>query len=257
MMEKIRGLDIVRTVTKEGKGFQILKNINISAGQGEIVCILGPSGCGKSSLLRIIGGFDMPDCGKVLLDGKEVKKPSTEAIMIFQDFNQLFPWKTIIENVTYPLKMNGICITKAERENNAIKYINMVGLSDSCHSYPHQLSGGMKQKAALARALALKPSVLLMDEPFGSVDALTRHGLQALLLDIWRETGVTILFVTHDVQESIILGDKIIVMDKNPGRILAEVPNTLERPRDIGSPGFSELCENICSLLSVNQSETL
>lgn len=249
MKEKIKGLDIGRSVIKEGKDFQILNNINISAGQGEIVCILGPSGCGKSTLLRVIGGFDMPDHGKVFLDGKEVRKPSTESIMIFQDYNQLFPWKTVMENVIYPLKMNHIGSTKAERESIALKYINMVGLSDSCHSYPYQLSGGMKQKAALARALALKPSVLLMDEPFGSLDALTRCNLQILLLDVWKETGVTIIFVTHDVQESIILGDKIIIMDKNPGQIIAEVTNVLERPRYIGSTGFTEFYDKVCLLL--------
>lgn len=257
MMDKIKGLNIGRSVIKEGKVFQILKGIDISIGQGEIACILGPSGCGKSTLLRIIGGFDRPDDGRLLIDGKELKSPSTDAIMIFQDFNQLFPWKTVLENVIYPLRINGIGNTKAERENIALKYLNMAGLNDSFYSYPHQLSGGMKQKAALARALALKPSVLLMDEPFGSLDAQTRHNLQALLLDIWKETGVTIIFVTHDVQESMILGDRIIIMDKNPGRILAEVSNRLERPRDIGSPGFTELYEEVCSLLCIDQSETL
>lgn len=257
MMGKIEGLDISRSVVKEGKSFQILKGINLSVSQGDIACILGPSGCGKSTLLRIIGGFDMPDDGRLLMDGKEIKKPSTASIMIFQDFNQLFPWKTVLSNVMYPLKINGIGSTEAERKDTAVKYLNMAGLNDSHYSYPNQLSGGMKQKAALARALALEPSVLLMDEPFGSLDALTRRNLQALLLDIWKRTGVTIVFVTHDVQESIILGDKIIIMDTNPGRIIAEVPNRLERPRDIGSPGFTGLYEKVCALLSKNQSATL
>ena len=250
MMEKIAGVNIDRSVIKEGQSFQILKDINLSVQQGEIVCILGPSGCGKSTLLRLIGGFDIPDKGIILRDGEEVRKPSPDAILIFQDFNQLLPWKTIIENVVYPLSINRIGNTKKEREAIAVKYLKMARLDDSLHSYPHQLSGGMKQKVALARALALKPSVLLMDEPFGSLDALTRQNLQALLVDIWKETGVTIIFVTHDVQESIILGDKIIIMDKNPGRILTVVPNNLERSRDIGSPGFTELYERVYSILT-------
>ncbi len=255
MMEKIAGVNIDRSVMKEGQSFQILKDISFSVQQGEIVCILGPSGCGKSTLLRIIGGFDLPDKGSVLRDGEEVKKPSTDAILIFQDFNQLLPWKTVMENVMYPLKINKIGSSKKEREDIAMRHLNMTGLDDSFHSYPHQLSGGMKQKVSLARALAIKPSVLLMDEPFGSLDALTRHHLQALLVDMWKETGVTIIFVTHDVQESIILGDKIIIMDRNPGRILTIVPNSLERPRDIGSPGFTELYERVYSLLESRQNQ--
>ncbi len=249
MMEKIKGINICRSVIKEGQSFQILKDISFSALNGEIVCVLGPSGCGKSTLLRIIGGFDLPDLGSVIRDGQEVKKPSTDAILIFQDFNQLLPWKTVMENVMYPLSINKIGSTNKERETIARRHLSMVGLNDSFHSYPHQLSGGMKQKVALARALALKPSILLMDEPFGSLDALTRQNLQTLLVEIWKETGVTIVFVTHDVQEAIILGDKIIIMDKNPGRIFAAVANGLGRPRDIGSPGFDELYKRVYSLL--------
>jgi NitT/TauT family transport system ATP-binding protein len=255
MIEKIAGININRSVVKEGKGFQILKDISLSVQQGEIVCILGPSGCGKTTLLRIIGGFDFPDKGSILKDGDEVKSPSADAILIFQDFNQLLPWKTVMENVMYPLSINKIGNTKRVREDIAIRHLSMVGLDDSFHSYPHELSGGMKQKVCLARALALKPSVLLMDEPFGSLDAMTRHNLQALLMDIWKAAGVTIVFVTHDVQESIILGDKIIIMDKNPGRILTTVPNSLERPRDIGSPGFVELYNRVYSLLESGRNQ--
>ena len=249
MTEKIKVIELDRLVIKEGKSFQVLKDINVSINPGEIACVLGSSGCGKSTLLRCVGGFDLPNAGRVLKDGGEVKKPSTDSIMIFQDFNQLLPWKTVLDNVVYPLKVNGIGSSKDERETIALKYLKMVGLDDSYNSYPHQLSGGMKQKTAIARALALKPSVLLMDEPFGSLDALTRNSLQTLLLGIWKETGVTIIFVTHDVQEAIVLGDKIIIMDKNPGRILEIVPNNLERPRDLGSPSFVELYERVYSLL--------
>jgi NitT/TauT family transport system ATP-binding protein len=249
MIEKIKVVDINREVVKEGRSFQVLKDMSFEIQQGEIVCILGPSGCGKSTLLRIICGFDRPDSGRVLVDGAELKGPSSDAILVFQDFNQLFPWKTVIENVMYPLHINQIGNSGKEREAIAIRNLELVGLEDSYKSYPHQLSGGMKQKVALARALAVKPSVLLMDEPFGSLDALTRQKMQALLSDIWKETGVTIVFVTHDVQESIILGDKIIIMDKNPGEILEIVQNGLERPRNIGGRGFTGLYNEVYSLL--------
>lgn len=249
MIEKIKVIEINRTVIKENKSFQILKDISFSVQQGEIACILGPSGCGKSTLLRIAGGFDKPDKGQVLMNGEEMKEPSSDAILIFQDFNQLLPWKTVIENVIYPLRVNRTGANDKDREATAIRNLKMVGLEDSRNSYPHQLSGGMKQKAALARALAIKPSVLLMDEPFGSLDALTRRKMQVLLEVIWKETGVTIVFVTHDVQESIILGDKIIIMDRDPGTILSIIPNSLERPRDIGSPGFDRLYKEVYSLL--------
>lgn len=249
MTEKIKVVEINRTVVKEGRSFQVLKQISFGVQPGETVCILGPSGCGKSTLLRIIGGFDRPDSGKVLVDGEELKDPSPAVILVFQDFNQLFPWKTVIENITYPLRINKLGADEKERESEAIRSLKLVGLEDSYKAYPHQLSGGMKQKAALARALAMKPSVLLMDEPFGSLDALTRHKMQVLLSDIWKKTGVTIVFVTHDVQESIILGDKIIIMGDSPGEILRIVQNSLERPRDIGSKGFAGMYKEVCSLL--------
>lgn len=255
MMEKIKVNSIDRSLTKERQSFQILKGISFSVRQGEIACILGPSGCGKSTLLRIIGGFDQPDTGCVLIDGREVEKPSPDAVMVFQDFNQLLPWKTVIENVMYPLKINRIGRNDMERREMAVRFLNMAGLMDSFNSYPHQLSGGMKQKVSLARALALKPSVLLMDEPFGSLDALTRQSLQSLLGDIWKETGVTIVFVTHDVQESVILGDKVIIMDKEPGRIVAAVPNYLERPRGIGDPEFTKMYEKVYSLLETGRNQ--
>jgi len=249
MIEKIKCIDIDKTFDKEGKSFRVLKNINLSVKAGENVCILGPSGCGKSTLLRLIGGFDKPEGGKVLIDGRELERPSADSILIFQDFNQLLPWKTVFENVMYPLKVCKKFYTSEERKEIALSSLGMVGLEDSLMSYPHQLSGGMKQKAALARAIAMKPSIMLMDEPFGSLDALTRHNMQLLLENLWRNAGMTIVFVTHDVEESIILGDRIVVMGKEPGQILRIVPNMLERPRDIGSQGFSGLYKEVYSLL--------
>lgn len=249
MKEKISINGIDKTVMKDGKSFQILKDVSFCINRGEIACILGPSGCGKSTLLRIACGFDKPDKGAVRIDGSELSGPSADSILIFQDFNQLLPWKTVMENVLYPLKINRIGASEKERESIAVSNLKMVGLEDFRNSYPFQLSGGMKQKAALARALAVKPSVLLMDEPFGSLDALTRHKMQSLLLEIWNKAGVTIVFVTHDVQEAIVLGDRIILMDKNPGRIYSIMQNDLERPRDIGSPGFALIYDEIYSSL--------
>ena len=249
MKEKISIKEIEKAVIKDGKSFQILKALSFSISKGEIACILGPSGCGKSTLLRIAGGFDKPDKGEVRLDGNKLSGPSADSILIFQDFNQLLPWKTVMENVLYPLKVNRIGSSEKERESIAAGSLKMVGLEDFLNAYPHQLSGGMKQKAALARALAVKPSVLLMDEPFGSLDAMTRHKMQSLLLKIWKNTGVAIVFVTHDVQEAIILGDRIMMMDKNPGRIHSILQNGLERPRDIGSPGFALMYDEIYKIL--------
>ncbi|HWQ31137.1 MAG TPA: ABC transporter ATP-binding protein [Negativicutes bacterium] len=249
MKEKISINGIDKAVIKDGKSFQILRDVSFFINQGEIACILGPSGCGKSTLLRLAAGFDKPDKGTIRIDGNELPGPSADSILVFQDFNQLLPWKTVMENVLYPLKVNGIGSSKKEREAIAAANLEMVGLEDFRSSYPHQLSGGMKQKAALARALAVKPSVLLMDEPFGSLDAMTRNKMQSLLLEIWRKTGVTIAFVTHDVQEAIILGDRIILMDKNPGRIHNILQNQLERPRDIGSPGFAQMYDKTYGML--------
>ncbi|MGE5679011.1 MAG: ABC transporter ATP-binding protein [Pseudomonadota bacterium] len=250
MKEKISINGIDKAVIKDGKGFQILRDVSFCIRPGEIACILGPSGCGKSTLLRLAAGFDKPDKGTLRLEGNELSGPTADTILIFQDFNQLLPWKTVMENVLYPLKVNRIGSSEKEREAIAAANLEMVGLEDFRNSYPHQLSGGMKQKAALARALAVKPSVLLMDEPFGSLDAMTRHKMQSLLLEIWRKTGVTIVFVTHDVQEAIILGDRIMLMDKNPGRIHNILQNGLERPRDIGSPGFALVYDEIYKILA-------
>lgn len=249
MTDKISACGIDRTVVKDGKRFQILSDVSFAVPAGGILCILGPSGCGKSTLLRVAGGFDKADKGSVLLEGEAVTGPSARAILVFQDFNQLLPWKTVMENVVYPMKINGIGLSDTDRKAIAEVNLEMVGLLDFRNSYPYQLSGGMKQKAVLARALAVKPSVLLMDEPFGSLDAMTRHRMQGLLLNVWKKTGLTIVFVTHDVSEAIILGDRIMIMDRNPGRIHRILTNNLERPRDIGSPGFDQLYGEACALL--------
>lgn len=249
----IRLKSVSKNYQRAGETLKVLDNIDLDIYQGEILAILGPSGCGKTTLLRQIAGFDHPHGGSVLMDGQEIVKPEVKRMMIFQDFNQLFPWKTVLQNIVYPLQINRIGDSGAANREIALKYLNLVELSGFADSYPHQLSGGMKQKAAMARALALKPRVLLMDEPFGSLDALTRLSLQNLLLKVWRETGVTIVLVTHDIQEAIILSERIAVMGKRGSvGIKKVIRNPLLRPRTAGAEGYSEVYDQIYTLLDLN-----
>ncbi len=249
MSEKLRVSGINKYYYKNGERFKVLDSISFTAGSGEVLCLLGPSGCGKSTLLRLICGLDEPEDGLVRLDGKAVSCPSPAAVMIFQEFGQLFPWRTVLDNVIYPMRVNGIGRSEAERKQTAETWLVRVGLEGFFHVFPHTLSGGMKQKAALARALALEPSLLLMDEPFGSLDALTREGLQRLLLQIREETGSTILFVTHDIQEALTLGDRILVMGKEPGRILKVLENSVKKTGKRSNQEKSALYDVIHNLL--------
>lgn len=190
----------------------ILKNIDLTIETGEFLCIIGPSGCGKSTLLNLIGGFIQSDSGSITLQGDLVEKPNRECIMVFQEFDQLFPWKTVKGNVEFPLRNDKNKLSKVKIEQLSDQYIDMVKLKDFKEFYPHQLSGGMKQRAAIARALVTTPKVLLMDEPFGSLDVQTKSELQHTLLDIWKKTRTTIVFVTHDVREALHLADRIIIL---------------------------------------------
>lgn len=241
--------NVKKSFPKGKEVIKVLEDISFTVERGEILCILGSSGCGKSTLLRLLGGFEETDSGSIAVNNKEKGKPSPDCILIFQDFNQLLPWKTVLHNVIYPLKVNKKCQNEQEYIQNAVKYLEMVKLEGFFNSYPYQLSGGMKQKVALARALALKPSILLMDEPFGSLDALTRQNLQILLLEAWQKTKVSIVFVTHDIQEAIVLADKILVIDKNPGRIKDVLINDLRRPREIGSAEYIQLYSKLYTVL--------
>jgi len=250
MIDFLKAIDISKTYLNKDKTLKVLEEISFSVDKGEILCILGASGCGKSTLLRIVGGFERADRGKVFVSGGEILKPSTDMVMIFQDFNQLFPWMTVLENVNYPLKINKTGASDIQNTEVSMEYLKLVGLEKFTDYYPHQLSGGMKQRAAIARALVLRPSILLMDEPFGSLDAITRSNLQKELLEIWEKTGVTIVFVTHDMNEALTLGDNIIVMDKSPGRIKEKIRNFQERPRNIKSIEFLNLYERIYSMLN-------
>lgn len=220
----------------------VLENVYLQINEGEFITILGPSGCGKSTLLRVIGGFEDFD-GTVKIKEIVKDKPGKDAIMVFQDFNQLFPWLTIEKNILFALKSDNKNLK--EQKDIAREYLELVDLEDYADYYPHQLSGGMKQRAALARALALKPTILLMDEPFAALDAQTRTILQQELLKIWEKLKSTIIFVTHNIQESIILGDKIVVMGKGPGHIKKIYNNNLKKPRRPDNEGFSDLWHDL------------
>jgi NitT/TauT family transport system ATP-binding protein len=205
-----------------------LKNINFTTHRREFVCVIGPSGCGKSTLIRILAGLETPSAGQVLLDGKEVRGPGPDRGMVFQGYT-LFPWRTVKKNVMFGLEMAGRGRMAAEEE--ALQWIDLVGLTKFANSYPHQLSGGMKQRVAIARALASQPRILLMDEPFGALDAQTRSRMQAYLMEIWKNIDITILFITHDLDEAIYLADRILVLKAHPGEVqeLIEVP--VSQPR--------------------------
>ncbi len=199
---------------------------SIDVAPGEFVCLLGPSGCGKSTLLNSVAGYVTPTSGRVLVDGKPVSEPGPDRGMVFQQYS-LFPWKTVRENVAFGPKILGL----DKPESTANTMIAMVGLTKFANRYPSELSGGMQQRVGIARALATYPNVLLMDEPFGALDSQTRHMMQESLLEIWSDFGITVLFVTHDIDEAVFLGDRVLVMSASPGRIIADIPVDLPRPR--------------------------
>ena len=206
-----------------------LKDINLTIHKREFVCVIGPSGCGKSTLIRILAGLEQATEGEVKLDGKVVDKPGPERGMVFQGYT-LFPWLTVKENVMFGLRESGY--DKGTAEAEARQWIDLIGLARFENSYPHQLSGGMKQRVAIARALANKPKVLLMDEPFGALDAQTRSKMQAYLMEIWKNIDVTVFFITHDLDEAIYLADRILVLKANPGEVQEVIEVPVPQPRN-------------------------
>jgi NitT/TauT family transport system ATP-binding protein len=196
--------------------------VNFQVLQGDRFVLLGPSGCGKSTLLKAVGGYLQPTEGEICLKGQPIRKPGPDRIMVFQEFDQLLPWKTVLENVAFPLKMTGLLDAKAAKER-AMHYIEKVNLGKFADSYPHMLSGGMKQRVAIARGMAMEPAILLMDEPFAALDALTRTRMQDELLALWDETHFTILFVTHSIPEAVKIGSRIMLLSAHPGQVKAEI----------------------------------
>jgi NitT/TauT family transport system ATP-binding protein len=219
-----------KSYAKDGRSLAVLDVERLTVRDGEFVTLIGPSGCGKSTLLHIMGGFIQAEAGAVSVHGRQVKGPGPDRGMMFQEF-ALFPWKTVAGNVGWGLEAQ----RKPRREIEAVveKYLDMIGLADFRNHYPAELSGGMKQRVALARVLAFDPEVLLMDEPFGALDAQTRESMQEELTRLWERTGKTIVFVTHDIDEAVYLGDRVVVLTARPGRIREEVRIELPRPRGL------------------------
>ena len=234
--DRLKARDVALRVEKLGKTFALpnggtteaLQNIDLVTHRREFLCVVGPSGCGKSTFVRILSGLEDATSGAVLVEGAQVQGPCADLGMVFQGYT-LFPWLSVLRNVMFGLRERGQDRGSAERE--AREWLSLIGLEKFADAYPHQLSGGMKQRVAIARALAVRPRILLMDEPFSALDAQSRARMQAYLLEIWRKIDVTIVFITHDLDEAVLLADRILVLDANPGRVaeLIEVP--VPRPR--------------------------
>ena len=220
----------------QGQAIQALSDASLTIAKGEFVCLIGASGCGKSTLLRIMAGFEKPSAGEALMWGKPIDGPDPSRGMVFQDY-ALFPWLSVRDNIGFGPAARGL--SSGEVRDTVDKFIELVGLQKFAKAYPHQLSGGMKQRVAIARVLANDAELVLMDEPFGALDAMTRERLQDELLDIWQRTKLTVVFVTHSIEEAIFLADRVVVMTPGPGRIESDNRLDLPRPRDVASPEFN------------------
>jgi NitT/TauT family transport system ATP-binding protein len=250
MTECIRASGVGKTFLdgQTGQRVEAIRDVTFVVDTGRFVVLIGPSGCGKSTLLYMIGGFERPTAGQLLLHGRPVTRPGPDRGIVFQEF-VLYPWRTVMGNVTIGLEAQRV--PKADRTSRAQGLLHLVGLQGFEHYYPHKLSGGMKQRVAIARALATDPEILLMDEPFGALDAQTRQVLMDDLLHIWGRTRKTILFVTHSVQEAVYLADEVIVLTGRPSRVHRIVAVPLPRPRSLTAPGFVEIERQILDMVSV------
>jgi ABC-type nitrate/sulfonate/bicarbonate transport system ATPase subunit len=237
---KLTVRDVSMTFRADGKEVRVLEKVNLDIVEGELICLLGPSGCGKSTLLNIMGGFLKPTSGEVRVDGEVVTKADPRRIFVFQE-RGVFPWLTVANNIAFGLSK----LPFPEREKRVAHYVDLVGLKGFEQAYPGELSGGMKQRVEVARALAVNPDVLYLDEPFGALDSITRLTLRAEILRIWAAEKKTIVFVTHDIEESIQLADRVVVMSARPAEIRRIVPIDIPHPRDLGSPRYSALREAI------------
>lgn len=237
---------------EDGTFTQALKDVNLEIGDKEFICLVGPSGCGKTTFLRIIAGLETATTGSVTIEGRAVTGPDPKRGMVFQEYS-LFPWRRVIDNVAFGLEMKGVA--KEERRQTADRYIDLVGLSQFRDAYPYELSGGMRQRVAIARALANDPDVLLMDEPFGALDAQTRNHMQKELLSLWKQTKKTIVFVTHSVDEAVYLATRIVVLTPRPGSIREVIEIPWPHPRDRTSPEFADVRRRV--LRMIDESENI
>jgi ABC-type nitrate/sulfonate/bicarbonate transport system ATPase subunit len=242
---RIEASHLGKSFTIGARKLEVLHDLNVTVERGRFVCLLGPSGCGKSTFLRCIAGLETPTSGNLLIDGKPAGAPGPDRSMVFQDY-ALFPWYSVAENVLFGLKLRrnrerlrGTADTKLR------SLLALVGLTGFEHAYPHQISGGMRQRVGLARALAVDPGALLMDEPFAAIDAITREGLQRELVDVWMKTGITIVFVTHSVDEATFLADEVHVFGTRPASIRYSCSVDLPRPRQSASPRFQEIAATL------------
>ena len=233
---EIRGVSKVFKL--QDQTINALSGANLTIAKGEFICLIGASGCGKSTLLRIMAGFEQPSAGEALMWGKPIDGPEPSRGMVFQDY-ALFPWLSVRDNIGFGPNARGL--SGAEVKATVDKFIELVGLQNFANAYPHQLSGGMKQRVAIARVLANDAELVLMDEPFGALDAMTRERLQDELLEIWQRTGLTVVFVTHSIEEAIFLANRVVVMTPGPGRIESDNAVTIARPRDVASPEFNDV----------------
>lgn len=249
-MDHIVVSSLNKRFTSSERDVAALEDINLTIAKGEFVCLLGPSGCGKSTLLNIIAGFIPSSDGSVMVDGRLVSEPGPDRGVVFQEY-ALFPWMTVAQNIAFGLDVKGM--DKAAKEERVGELLEKLGLTEFCDRFPRDLSGGMRQRVAIARVLAIDSPVLLMDEPFGALDALTRRNLQDELLRIWRESGKTVLFVTHSIEEALYLSDRIVVMTYRPGTIKREQPVTMPHPRDPAGVQFNEIKRELGQLVMEEQ----
>ncbi len=246
---KMEVRELYKSFTVQGKPLAVLENITLQLYPGELVCLVGTSGCGKSTLLHIVAGLLPPSSGQVLLDGRLVTTPGADRGMVFQNYT-LYPWLTVAQNIAFGLELRRL--PAAERRERIAHYLEVVGLTKFAQAYPKQLSGGMKQRVAIARALANEPEVLLMDEPFGALDAQTKEQMQQFLLDLWEKTHTTVLMITHDVEEAVFLAQRIYVMTAHPGRIQQELKVDLPSRGDLDiklDPAFVKIKREVVHAL--------
>ena len=245
----VRGVD--KVFQSGDQAVHALKAIDLEVGRGEFVCLLGPSGCGKSTLLNAVAGFSLPSSGVIMVDGTPVTDPGPDRGMVFQEY-ALFPWMTVAQNIAFGLQIKGAAKPAIQEKVDSL--LAMLNLQDFRRRYPKDLSGGMRQRVAIARVLAIDSPIMLMDEPFGALDALTRRNLQDELLRLWLELKKTILFVTHSIDEALYLADRTVVMTYRPGTIKRDLRIDLPRPRDVASPAFNALKKELSHLLMEEQS---